>query len=373
MDPSGTFSSQGSPWAGRKVQVSAFDANDGRPKWTWALPDQVHGLEYYPVLADLDGDGRRWPCLLTSGFNQLRSQLFQLDHDGRLVRSLDFSLTQDLQNRILQERIGLGLWSHDLNADGKEELVFIAGDKVQALDGKSDKPLWECPLPDGVGEILDIHPAGQSDPAVVVVRSGNAAYGLDGPTGRLRWRCDGPGRPVTCLASNDQGTLPRVWFHTSKPQSTVCLQALPVGPDGKCLLPAAAPIDTPAEDVGLIVPLPWTNAARQGATSAVLPAMVCLGLLAYFALRRRWWITIGLLACIVVVPLAVATLQLTFWSHHYYTKFDDQHYAWSGWYWIWPYVFSACEQFAAKALVAGLFAWLLWQVVRRLLKKAKQG
>ena len=42
------------------------------------------------------------------------------------------------------------------------------------------------------------------------------------------------------MAGDDEEALPSVWFHTSKPACTVCLQALAVGPDGKCLVPAAA-------------------------------------------------------------------------------------------------------------------------------------
>jgi outer membrane protein assembly factor BamB/tRNA A-37 threonylcarbamoyl transferase component Bud32 len=368
-----------------KVQVFAFDCKDGQPKWTWLGPDNVHA--YYPVLADLDGDGRRALCLLAvhgekyefiNGETRRKAQpqIFQLDQEGRLRRNLTFKPIWLEKMHVpdqpplpqAEEKIGFGLWSHDIMADGKEKLVFIAGDKVQVVDGKFDKPLWEWPLPGGVGEILDIHPAGKGRPAVVVVRSGNAAYGLDGATGRLRWRCDGPGRPVACLAAESAAALPTVWFHTSKPESTICRQALSVGLDGKYRLPAAPFIDPPAEDVGLIVLLPWINRARQRLPQAILPAVLCLVLLAYLVRKRKRRLAIALLVCLVVIPMGIAGLQL---AQDF--KFEEQRYTWKDWYLIWPYVFSAGGEWTPKVLLACLVAWLMWRVGRPMLRKVKRA
>ncbi len=370
------------------VRVFAFHANDGQNKWERSGPGDVLGLAYYPVLADLDGDGQRSLCLLTvhdhnksefrdgKFYSVLQPQLFQVHQAAREQHTLD--LKPVLRDRIFgpglrnspspDEKTVLGLWSHDLNADGKEELVFINGDKVQAINLASHKrkrpekaepldKLWEWPLPTGVGEILHIHPAGKAHPVVVVVRSGFAAYGLDGRTGRLRWKCDGPGRPVACLAGDNADGLPNVWFHASQPESTICRQALPVGEDGKYRLASPALIETPEDDVGLIVPLPWVNRAKERALQALLPAIIFLGLAAYFARNGRRRLAIFMLVCLAVIPLAVATLQLIF-----ETKFDEQFYAWSGWYWIWPYVLSAGGDWAPKVLLGGLLAWVLWRV-----------
>jgi outer membrane protein assembly factor BamB len=378
----------------RGVEVSAFNGKDGQPRWTWRVPHQVPGLAYYPVLADLDGHGRRSLCLLTdreANKNEqidgkywqttAQPQLVQLDREGRPQWSLDLkphvvertSVSGGYLRPPEDERPVLGLWSHDLKGDGKEELIFINGDKVQVLSLASggrqppEKPLWEWPLPNGAGEILDIHPAGNAHAAVVVVRSRNVVHGLDGPTGRLRWRCDGPGRPVACVAGDDEA-LPTVWFHASKPESTICRQALPVGDDGKYLLPPAAFIDRPAEDVGLIVSLPWIGGAKQRATDAVWPGIACLALVGYCAWKRRWRTTIGLLVLMVLIPLAVAAVQLRFDD-----KFAEQRYTWSGWYWLWPYVLSAGREWTPRVLLAVLLAWLLWRGARSAWRHRRGG
>jgi hypothetical protein len=304
----------------------------------------------------------------------VQPQLFHFDHQGRLRRRLDLkpmraeklALDPNRMPTTDQEYIGLGMWSHDFNGDGKDKLVFIQGNMVQALDDKLARPVWQWPLPGGRGEILDIHPAGKAHPAVVVVRSGNTAYGLDGRTGRLRWRCDGPGRPVASLAGDNADGLPLIWFHTAKPESTICRQALLVGPDNKYRFPTPAFIDTPADDVGLIIPLPWINGAKQRAGHAILPAMVCLVLLAFLAWKRRWRKTIALLVFLTVIPIAVAMHHVAFDS-----KLEEQRYSWTGWYWIWPYVLSAGEWWTPRVLGAALLMWLLWHGAGSFFRKTR--
>jgi hypothetical protein len=159
--------------------------------------------------------------------------------------------------------------------------------------------------------------------------------------------------------AGDDETLPTVWFHASKPESTICRQALHVGDDGKYILPSTAFIDRPADDVGLIVPLPWIGAAKQRATDAVWPGIACLALAGYCAWKRRWRTTIGLLVFMILIPLAVAAVQLTFDD-----KFAEQRYSWSGWYWLWPYVLSAGREWTPRVLLAALVAWRLWRGAR---------
>jgi outer membrane protein assembly factor BamB len=428
------------------IQVFAFNASNGERRWQWSGPENVHYLAYFPTLADLSRKGRLSLCLLTAHQDGavvngepcivVRPRLCHLDPEGKLRWTMDLKpLPLDKTHQpgaphtpSGQERIGPGLWSHDLNGDGKEEVVFINGYKVQAVSlsggGRQPpkKPLWQWPLPTGAGEILDIHPAGKGRPAVVVVRSGKAAYGLDGPTGRLRWRCDGPGRPVACLAPCSTEALPTVWFHTSKPESTICLQALPVGPDGKYRVPAARFIEPPAEDIGLIVPLPWVSGARQRLPHAILPAVFCLALLAYVVWKREWRLTIALFACLLVIPLGFAGLKLTPIRQEWLTgslailmlllpvglleyvvrkqkgliaipllvcllvipmslsgsqftkdfKFEEQRYTWEDWYLIWPYVLSAGGEWTPKVLLACLVAWLIWRVAWPMLRKVKR-
>jgi outer membrane protein assembly factor BamB/tRNA A-37 threonylcarbamoyl transferase component Bud32 len=367
------------------IMVSAFDGRTGHRKWSSSVPRQVLYLGYYPVLADLNGDRRRSLYLWTMGwtkqevvdgqfYSMVQPQLIQFDHQGRLRRRLDLkpvraeklNLDPDRMPSADQQTIGLGMWSHDLNGDGKDKLVFVQGNMVQALDHNLAGPVWQWPLPDGIGEILDIHPASKAHAAVVVVRSGSTAYGLDGRTGRLRWRCHGPGRPVACLAGDNRDGLPNIWFHTSKPESTVCRQALLVGADGKYRLPTPAFIDPPAEDVGLIIPLPWVSPARRRVAHAILPALLCLGLLAFFARKRQWRKTIALVVCLTLIPIAVAVDHL---ARDF--KLEEERYRWTGWYWIWPFVLSAGEQWTTRVLGAALLMWLLWRAARAFLGKTR--
>jgi hypothetical protein len=155
-------------------------------------------------------------------------------------------------------------------------------------------------------------------------------------------------------------------FHTSKPESTICRQALPVGPDGKYRLPAARFIEPAAEDVGSIVPLPWVNRARQRLPQAILPALLCLVFLAYLV-RKRKRLGIALLVCMLVIPMVVVGLWL---AQDF--KFEEQRYTWKDWYLIWPYVLSAGGEWTPKVLLACLVAWLIWRVGRPLLRKVKR-
>src|SRR5262249_29640168 len=147
------------------------------------------------------------------------------------------------------------LWSHDLKGDGREELVFVSDGKVQAVslakrDGKASVGrIWEWPLPDKAGKILGIHPAHKPYPAIVVVQGTNTVYGLDGTTGRLRWRCDGPGLPAAIIPADNPRDLPGIIFHLDKPENTVCHRLLPVDPGGKYLppTPSAADFGPPEE------------------------------------------------------------------------------------------------------------------------------
>jgi outer membrane protein assembly factor BamB/tRNA A-37 threonylcarbamoyl transferase component Bud32 len=406
----------------QELQVFAFDGKEGRLKWKWVAEPKDHGTPY-PVLADLDGKGHRSLCLLIvhghtakvidgKHYEEAQAHLVLLDPEGHPRRRLGLK-------PIALHKSGLGLWSGDLQGVGKEALVVINGDKVQALDDRFDKSLWEWPLPDGVGEILDIHPGGKAHPAVVVVRSGNAAYGLDGRTGRPRWKCDGSGEPVASLPADNAEGLPTVWFHTTNPESTICRQALLLGRDGKYRFPVAPFIELPAEDMGLIVPLPWISRAKQRAGYAVVPAVACLGLMGYLAWKRIWGKAIGLLVCVVAIPLVVAVLELglivplpwisrakesaggavglaiiglalvgllprkprwvkaiLWWVGVVVVplvvvvllvtpapKWEEQRYSWSGWYWLWPYVLSAGEEWTPRILILGALGWFVWRLV----------
>jgi hypothetical protein len=314
----------------------------------------VDSRGYTPhLLADLDGTGRRSVCLPVRDHKQhaYHYQVLILDAPGRVRHTLDISPSSP-------ETVPFRLWSHDLDGDGKEELLFVSAGKVRAVKvaGAARQPaaavLWEWPPTGGAGDILGVQPPVGGYPAVVAVWSGGTVHGLDGPTGRLRWRCDGPGQPVALLPGPSPGEMPGILFHVSSPESTICQQAVPVFPGGKYGQPRAAPLEAmPAEGQVMVVPLPWEVRARQKLARAVLPGLACLVLLIYAARKRSRRTLAGLLACLLVVPLVVAVGE---WREDF--PLAEERYAWGGWYWLWPYALSAPGDWGL--LVPGVSYWL---------------
>jgi outer membrane protein assembly factor BamB/tRNA A-37 threonylcarbamoyl transferase component Bud32 len=396
-----------------RTQIARWDGRTGHPQWTWLGPE---GKAYHsrPLLADLDGDGRHSVEMVIGDEERHRYQLLILDPQGQPRQ------TPDIQPP-LSSNGQLRLWSHDLDNDGKEDLLVFSADKLQALHtahgaGRAALTLlWEWRVPDGSGDLVGIRPASSDHGAVVVVRSAKGLHGLDGPTGKrlweaplpagvravfgwdpgipsivwrhredsrhgkadlefqpanapvpgdraamsvivvmhsddriegldpsagqVRWRCEGPGRVAGLSAGDSPGDLPSVWFHTSQPTGTVYRQALAVAPNGQYGQPMPAALDYgPApDDPWIAVPLPWVTPACQRLTQAVLPGLTCLGLLAFFALRRKRRIVLGLLFCAVAVPIVVGAFEIRSGENWIET---EQHHVWGGWYWLWIYTLS---------------------------------
>jgi serine/threonine protein kinase/outer membrane protein assembly factor BamB len=339
--------------------LMVLNGRDGQQQWmaeapVWSGPTDVRG--YTPqILADLDGTGRRSVCLLVHA----GGQILILDAPGRPRCTLDVKPASP-------DTVPFHLWSHDLDGDGKEELLFVSDGKVRAVkvNGPGHQPphvtLWEWPLPGGVGDILGIQPAGAGRPAVVAAWSGGTVYGLDGATSQVRWRCDGTGQPAALLPGQNTHELPSILFHVAAPECTVCRQVVPVALDGSRYgQPVTAPIDdTSGEDRWRVVPLPWEMRARQRLGHAVLPGLACLVLLGYAVRWRSRLLAMGLLTCLLVVPLVAAVVALR--SYH---ALPEQRYAWGGWYWLWPFALSAPGNLGP--LVLGVVCWLCLFSARR--------
>jgi hypothetical protein len=254
-----------------RIQLASFNGKDGRQKWAWSgpehlgwyVPADVRGLTPQ-VLASLDGTGRRSICLPVHDRRSGTYQVLIVGPQGRERHRLDLQ-------PMPRKGGAFRLWNHDLDGDGKEELLFVGDGKVRAikvLNGGHQPPekcLWEWPLPNGPGDILGIQPAGKEGPAVVVVRSGSTAYALDGPTGQLRWRCDGPGRPTALWPGSDGSGLPGVLFHVPEPEATVCRQAVRVDPGGTYRQPPPVPIEYgPPSDSSFAHPNPAIGSKGRG-------------------------------------------------------------------------------------------------------------
>jgi hypothetical protein len=129
----------------------------------------------------------------------------------------------------------------------------------------------------------------------------------------MRWKCEGPGRPVAVLPVQGRGGRPNVLFQVARPELTLCRQALDVSPDGiNDALPPPTGQDygPPPEDPWLRAPLPWVKAGRERAAYAVTPAVVCLALLLVWGWRGRWRDACCLLLTLAALALATAQWQL---------------------------------------------------------------
>jgi hypothetical protein len=169
-----------------------------------------------------------------------------------------------------------------------------------------------------------VRQAGQKG-AFVAVRNGHAVFGVDGATGTLRWRCEGPGTPVAVDPPADSAGLPCVWFHETAQDVSVLRQAPAVTPDGQ-YVPLALPPETCApttDDDWLALPLPWEQSARAQVAHAIVPALVVAGLVAWLAWRRRWRKLLAVLLALLVLAVAFASYELM-------QNYEGRSYGWIG-------------------------------------------
>src|SRR5206468_9817548 len=144
------------------------------------------------------------------------------------------------------------------------ELLYISDGMLWAGRGNEEQTLWKWPLPRPTGEtsyrvdsstLVDIQPAEKDRPVTVVAWVGRTVYGLAGPTGLPRWRCEvqhspvlgsSPAPTLSLLRTDDPSGLPRVlchWPHYSSDSwSTVCRQAWPTKSTGEYEPPTPTPI-----------------------------------------------------------------------------------------------------------------------------------
>jgi tRNA A-37 threonylcarbamoyl transferase component Bud32/outer membrane protein assembly factor BamB len=360
--------------SGNTPLVSAWDGRTGQQLWGWAdnqwlRPENDHCCPT-PVVADLDGTGACSVCVPVR--RGKRNLLVILGPDGKERRALAVRPSAPDRERFQ-------VWSGDLDGDGKDELVFLSDGKVRAVRGDG-RPIWkeDWPLPAG-GDILAVLPAAGRHGASVAVGSGNAVYGLDGRTGRLSWRCDGPGRATVVLSAAPPGGLPTVLFGLRQLDATVCRQALPVDAPGKYVLLTPTPWDygPPPEDPWLTVPLPWVKwakleMARLGIRHGLVPGVIG-GVLLFLAWRRRWKSIMGLLLALLIGVVFFGAIMMTIgpWGR---LKEPEQSYSWDGWYWIGPFILTNTERgFPWVVLGLSAIAWGFVALVYRGVRLAHRG
>jgi outer membrane protein assembly factor BamB len=298
-------------------------ALDGDGQQRWEFPVH-HGCQLdsddnlTPLLANLDGDGRRSVCFATRNSDP---QIMVLDCEGkersrRRLRILPLGREQ------------VQLFCHDLLGDGKEELVFAADGAVWATHGgvgpEHEIWSWHQPADWTINEplqIVAVEPAGDGRAATVIVEASgrNFLCGLSGKDGRPLWRgsVDGSDRNARVLPmfSPHAGELP--YLVTTRPeQDTVCRRVVAVDANGH-YQPAEVPAReyTPlSDDPRYLRALPWSPLAEvQGlillyTLCLALAALVIPFLLTWAAVWRRSWrlglVAIGWVAlCVVAVFL----------------------------------------------------------------------
>jgi hypothetical protein len=219
---------------GTNYTLLALDGRTGKPKWSWSWSSIITwytGLKTpTPFVGNLGGDGKRHVGLRIQEGNQQGADwtAVLVDSTGQATR------LGTIQTGLLQ--------CHDLDGDGKDELLMIRNGKLQALKPASggrqppEKVIWERPLPPTGFEFLGIQGAEQGKPAYVVIAEGDSILGLDGRTGKPAWRgLRDAGSPITLpsLRATDSGELPRLPSRAG--DRTVSRMLLPTDPEGHCL------------------------------------------------------------------------------------------------------------------------------------------
>jgi outer membrane protein assembly factor BamB len=294
-------------------EVLVLSGKDGRLIWRWRGDDarNLHIDRWdavTPQRVNLDTGAAL--CVMIHDFQLTFSRDPRTGQNGPTGKSgfqlvlLDFIRGTVLQRRDLpEENPGRApFWVQDLDGDGKDEVLYLRKGELHALRGGIEgKPWWTWTFPGQGGSVLRIEPARQGHPGTVVVLSGDSIYGLDGSTGRPRWRCDvvptpGNAQVPQLLPATDPQGLPHVLFAGPSrlgPSTLICRQALPASPTGEYLLPQARrrPDDGVPPDPRLIRPLPWGMLLpyldiMEGAQAF---AVLFVGLIVPGWLMRRAW------------------------------------------------------------------------------------
>lgn len=352
-------------------EIAAIDGRDGKTRWTWtgnAGRDEL----LFPLVADLDGKGRKSVCFAYEGplkeiepLGRSEGRIVVLDGKGQVRTRIP---VKDLYYPSRH-------WAaFDLDGDGKEELLFFTHDQLCAVRGDGSY-LWKWKLPRShTGAIVDLF---ASKGNALAVRNDREVYGLDAATGKPRWRSEVPGNPnaVRVLPTRDARGLPQLVgeWHNQGQWNTVSRQTWPTTPTGAYLPPKPEPLAYAQQDeIGWPRPLPW--APVFGASSLDNPRRLIpltavvffVGWLVYLALTGRWRRLALLFALSVVIAVALALISFRFDRE---PMAPEDYYSWSGWYLIWFW--------AVGVVVAGLILWVLLKsglrVSRQLFRAVKPG
>jgi hypothetical protein len=284
-----------------------------------------------------------------------------LGADGRRVGRFPLE-TKDFTDEVAT------LHAAHLMGDGRTGLVVLFRERLCSFRDGIEKPVWTRQLPSKESKVLDVRPANAHGPATIVVQSGDAVFGIAGPTGKPRWRCDGPGPVVGLLSDGGDGRPAALAFALNT--TTVCREALPTDEEGRYLLPEAGPVEglTPIPSPWLSRPLPWVREARFWWDAFAVLFVVELAFL-WWRRWRRTAVALAVLALLFGVGLSAEMLRLDARLKH-----PEQHYVWTDWYGVLAMAAAVAgglvgSQLAFVGIVLGAVRTL--KVARRRLKRRR--
>ncbi len=174
------------PSPGRRlIKALALQGSSGNIRWTWegegmAFVDagKIRGHNKpYPLPVKLRREGPPAICLWT--WNP--QQVILLNPEGKLLERL---IIPHRKTKPVPPNYGvLRVWSHDLDGDGAEELVFVGTGKLQAYRGGLENLLWDFALDDPQSYIEEIEPAQRDRSPTVLVHTPKGVLRVDGLTG----------------------------------------------------------------------------------------------------------------------------------------------------------------------------------------------
>jgi tRNA A-37 threonylcarbamoyl transferase component Bud32/outer membrane protein assembly factor BamB len=282
------------------ARLVALATADGQARWSWEVPIGASHLGEESGLDELANRPRAW-AIHRTGRDLVCLNLLGQARGG-------FVAVFDTKGNLLQRFSSayftgdFRVWTDDVTGDGQDDLLFVNGDNLQAVDPESGATLWQTPFKRRLGDsMLGFLPA-LKGPATVVVQTANpqsAVNGLDGMTGRRRWICSLPrsgGAPraqVLDLALGDEP--PTIQYNYG---------AMTIGWQSRFVEPPQGvrerrPIVGWAArhaDPRLARPLPWRVLLPKGgwtgaAMFALCALFYCIGLIVLPIVTAAWLLT----------------------------------------------------------------------------------